>query len=545
MTVFNLYPDKGSAIKELLDANKIEHPVGDQKCLAAAADCVLFGVLPNCPECKTGKLIITTSAKYYGCDGWSASGFTKCEYKTQDAKRVPPKIPKWMKDECTFLFKYKYDPKIIRHFPKQTKGSIKPLTEMKVITLGKFSGKDKVEADVRELGGINAAGLDETVHLIVSTKEVYDRQIARDKPSDRFKKSKTLDTMIVSIEILNHLKTAEVGLGEQRVNLIPILDQYKLSEWGTFKKPGKRKRFFDGEEEASGENKRIKLDISNGVAIDPEADVKPGSSIIESGGKMHTSMMTAINIKQDKNSYYKLQAIQNSKGTKFTLFRSWGRIGSDTIGGIKNQVYHNKSNCLEEFYRLFEEKTQNQFFAKSYTKQPGCFFPMDISYTRDTEVDFDDNKNPSKLDKPVQDLIKLIFDVKAMKKSLVEFELDLEKMPLGKLSNEQLKKAYQLLTDLQKHVKEDNKMMITDCTTQFYHLVPHALKNREELPLLNSDEIIKNKVQMVDSLLEIEQAYQLLNEKENKDENENPIDASYAKLKTELGVLDKGDNFKF
>lgn len=168
---------------------------------------------------------------------------------------------------------------------------------------------------------------------------------------------------------------------------------------------------------------------------------------------------------------------------------------------------------------------------------------MDVSYNRETEVDFDKSTTPSKLDKPVQDLIKMIFDVKAMKQSLVEFELDLEKMPLGKLSNDQLKKAYGLLTKLLKHVKDDNQLEITDCTTQFYHLVPHALKDREQLPVLNNEDLIKSKIEMVDSLLEIEQAYQMLSEAEaekNKDENENPIDVSYAKLKTDLGVLSKG-----
>ena len=166
---------------------------------------------------------------------------------------------------------------------------------------------------------------------------------------------------------------------------------------------------------------------------------------------------------------------------------------------------------------------------------------MDVSYTRDTEVNLNDEKTPSKLDKPVQDLIKLIFDVKAMKQSLKEFELDLEKMPLGKMSNEQLKRAYQILSNLTRHVKEDKKTLISDCTTQFYHLVPHALKVGEQLPLLDSEEIIKTKIQMVDNLLEIEQAYQMLNEQDGaKDENQNPIDVSYAKLKTELGVMDKG-----
>ena len=46
--------------------------------------------------------------------------------------------------------------------------------------------------------------------------------------------------------------------------------------------------------------------------------------------------------------------------------------------------------------------------------------------------------------------------LKFKKKSLVEFELDLEKMPLGKLSHDQLKKAYGILTRLMENIKVRN-----------------------------------------------------------------------------------------
>ena len=153
-----------------------------------------------------------------------------------------------------------------------------------------------------------------------------------------------------------------------------------------------------------------------------------------------------------------IKAIQNAKGTKYFLFRSWGRIGSDTIGGTKTETFYNRQNCLEEFYRLFEEKTDNSFFAKSYVKKPGYHFPLDVCYNDErSEVDLNGQHTvESKLPSQVQDLMKLIFDVKAMKKSLVEFELDLEKMPLGKLSHDQLKKAYGILTRLLENIKVGN-----------------------------------------------------------------------------------------
>ena len=48
----------------------------------------------------------------------------------------------------------------------------------------------------------------------------------------------------------------------------------------------------------------------------------------------------------------------------------------------------------------------------------------------------------SSLHLSVQELIALLFDVDTMKSQMIEFEIDLKKLPLGKLSKSQLKKAF-------------------------------------------------------------------------------------------------------
>ena len=53
----------------------------------------------------------------------------------------------------------------------------------------------------------------------------------------------------------------------------------------------------------------------------------------------------------------------------------------------------------------------------------------------------------SKLAPEVQELVRLIFDVERMKQDLIEFEIDLKKMPLGKLSKSQIKAGYQILNE--------------------------------------------------------------------------------------------------
>lgn len=63
------------------------------------------------------------------------------------------------------------------------------------------------------------------------------------------------------------------------------------------------------------------------------------------------------------------------------MFRKWGRVGNDKIGGSKLEEM-SKSDAIREFKRLFLEKTGNPWEAweqnHNFQKQPGRFYPLDI-----------------------------------------------------------------------------------------------------------------------------------------------------------------------
>lgn len=74
---------------------------------------------------------------------------------------------------------------------------------------------------------------------------------------------------------------------------------------------------------------------------------------------------------------------------------------------------------------------------------------------------------------------------------LLWLQLDLEKMPLGKLSKKQIQQAYSVLSDLQELVKSggsDSRFL--DASNRFYTLVPHDF-GMENPPILKSEEMIK------------------------------------------------------
>jgi poly [ADP-ribose] polymerase len=80
-------------------------------------------------------------------------------------------------------------------------------------------------------------------------------------------------------------------------------------------------------------------------------------------------------------SYYILQVIEEDDGSECYVFRKWGRVGSEKIGGTKLEEM-SKTDAIQQFKRLFLEKTGNPWEAwiqkTNFQKQPGRFYPLDI-----------------------------------------------------------------------------------------------------------------------------------------------------------------------
>ncbi len=113
------------------------------------------------------------------------------------------------------------------------------------------------------------------------------------------------------------------------------------------------------------------------------------------------------------------------------------------------------------FESLYEEKTGN-VWGEPFEKKPGRFCLVEVDYGVD-EAAVAAPDVPSKLASVVQDLVKRIFDVEQMKQALLEFEIDTERMPLGKLTKEHLRvSAVTSLARCRVHRCCDQCVLVTD-----------------------------------------------------------------------------------
>lgn len=125
----------------------------------------------------------------------------------------------------------------------------------------------------------------------------------------------------------------------------------------------------------------------------------------------------------------------------YYIFRAWGRIGTK-IGGNKTESFHDANEAIFRFQEIYEEQTGNVFGTKNFRKLPDRYYPVEVDYGDEQIKKLSvDRAIKSKLEPAVQDLIKLLFDVNAMKRVMLEFDLDMSRMPLGKLSQKQLTEA--------------------------------------------------------------------------------------------------------
>ncbi|KHJ86030.1 Poly(ADP-ribose) polymerase catalytic domain protein, partial [Oesophagostomum dentatum] len=217
---------------------------------------------------------------------------------------------------------------------------------------------------------------------------------------------------------------------------------------------------------------------------------------------------------------YKIQLLKHDNKLTFYLFRSWGRVGT-VIGGTRTESFHNEEDAVKAFQRLFYEKSGNEWENKeNFKKVPGRMDLVDTDFSiKEEKPSSVEPGSLSKLHPAIKDLLLMIFDTEQMKTQMLQFQLDLDKMPLGKLSRKQITKAYSVLTELQTLLeKEVDQDKVLDASNRFYTLIPHNFGMRKP-PLLKSTDMIKEKCAMLDSLLDIQVAYQVIKE-EVKEEKE-------------------------
>ncbi|NXL95839.1 PARP3 polymerase, partial [Alectura lathami] len=270
----------------------------------------------------------------------------------------------------------------------------------------------------------------------------------------------------------------------------------------------------------------------------------PGARVYED----YDCTLNQTNISANNNKFYIIQLIEHD-GTYSTWTR-WGRVGE--VGQSKLTPFASLEAAKKDFEKKFREKTKNSWAAReSFVAQPGKYTLIEVQPGDGQEVEValrldstDGEKVPKQrvlpctLDKTTQDLVALIFSSDMFRHAMQTMNIDVKKMPLGKLSKQQIARGFEALEELEAALGEQPPRVprLEELSSRFYTIVPHNF-GRARPPPIDTPDLLRAKKDMLLVLADIEVAQSLQAEKV-EEEVAHPLDQDYALLHCQLFLLD-------
>lgn len=239
-----------------------------------------------------------------------------------------------------------------------------------------------------------------------------------------------------------------------------------------------------------------KLTVSTkGHLINPNCQYKDGV-ILENNGAVYDCTLNQTDINSNKNKFYIMQLIKHAD--KFIVFVCYGRIGERGKCIYKN--FSSQNQGISFFESQFRSKTGNAWSNRdNFEKKPGKYYMTEIECA---EVETDDSDSSQsqdeiELDARVVDFMKMITNTTYMKNTLIQLEIDTEKLPLGKISQTQIDKAYEILNDINNNMGDSEKLVLL--SSEYYTLIPLAC-GRQKPPVINNKKLVAKNINLLNEL---------------------------------------------
>ncbi|GJP52654.1 hypothetical protein CLOM_g11752 [Closterium sp. NIES-68] len=432
----------------------------------------------------------------------------------------------------------------------------KPLEGLHVALLGRLSRSQAAwRKEIEEGGGSVAALSSAAVDCVVATEA----EAARSQ--DKLVPAITLGAPLLSeaylLDSLSQCRRLPMRAPyllplaphlQQQADAAPPAAAAAAASGAGRESKGKKGKERSGE----GEERVRSVRVKGRAAVHEASGLGESGHVLDCDGTVWSTTLNLSDLSTGANSYYILQIIEDDKSPACHVFRKWGRVGSDSIGGSKVEGA-GREQAVALFRRLFKEKTGNDWDAwqakTGFQKQPGKFYPLEIDYGA---TDDDGGQGGavmgtrSKLDGRLVALLMMIFDLKSIREAMVEFEINVREMPLGKLTKRHIERGFQVLTDVQAALQlpEDStgrrESAIVDASNRFFTLIPTV--NPAAIRTLQA---LSTKIRMLEALRDMEVTSTLLSASRGAgggaDEDEDPVDGHYRQLQCGLKPLERSD----
>jgi poly [ADP-ribose] polymerase len=288
--------------------------------------------------------------------------------------------------------------------------------------------------------------------------------------------------------------------------------------------------------------------------------VDPNCPLSKKGAKVHSDwdcMLNQTNIGANNNKFYVIQVLEQAG--KYYAWNRWGRVGEDGQTALKGPT--SEADAIKDFRKKFKDKTSNDWDDRgSFKAKSGKYTLIEIDRAADSDKAEELNEKlaaidsaaakiqpklkvaDSKLHPSVTSFMDLIFDHDMFKGSMAQFDIDVNKMPLGQITKSQVGKGYDVLNELEDAIeKKRGQARYQTLTSEFFTLIPHSF-GRQRPPVIDNLDLVLKKKEMLNVLSDIEVALGL--QKEVKADTgaklkPHPADEHYKTLKAAIEPIDK------
>lgn len=398
-------------------------------------------------------------------------------------------------------------------------------------------------------------------------RELEEKDSKNNQKKKRIRKIKNVDNQEEEIKIKGDVKRRERKKTQITTEEESTDDDYVENE--NINKNGIRNEIeaFDHKETLRIKKKKLdeqlQIEQTRNVHAVPEADIECKELFnqvhvyMNPDGHFYDVMLNQTNIQQNNNKFYLMQLLESNARREYWVWFRWGRVG---FKGQTNLAAFGEDldGALEVFHKKFWDKTHNEFLASqnSFKKINGKYDLIRIDYTKkvvtseeiitgnlkDGSTDESHNKNQNGgetmdiencMDERVKKLMQTLCDLKTMETEACRLDYDFKKIPLGKITKEQIRVGNEALTRIEKHIKENNfDRDFTDAVNEYYTRIPHSFGMRTP-PMIRTMDALKQEIELLDLLTGIEITVGEI--------AGDPLERHYSRLKWQLIPLEKDD----
>eukprot|EP00180_Rhodochaete_pulchella_P000519 Plantae.Rhodophyta-Rhodochaete_pulchella.ctg13706.p1 GENE.Plantae.Rhodophyta-Rhodochaete_pulchella.ctg13706~~Plantae.Rhodophyta-Rhodochaete_pulchella.ctg13706.p1 ORF type:complete len:215 (+),score=28.96 Plantae.Rhodophyta-Rhodochaete_pulchella.ctg13706:977-1621(+) len=181
----------------------------------------------------------------------------------------------------------------------------------------------------------------------------------------------------------------------------------------------------------------------------------------------------------------------------------------------RGKTFQDLELAVKEFHARFKSKTGNSWDDRdSFVPKSGKYELVEVELEGSTagatcsqvasRSSFPLTSAGCTLAQPIQDLIDLIFDEQMFNEALENFNIDVQKMPLGQLSQEQVQRGVDVLQQLEEVLKSSStqsassvQLELQTLSSRFYQVIPHSF-GRKRPPAIDSEAKLREKYDMCD-----------------------------------------------